>query len=60
MNASDKVTNPVELCDAELDLVSAGAKLKQSPIAELISDIKQFEETLLSDLGLGGSKPMSA
>ena len=55
MTTSDtQFAQPAELTDAELDAVSAGLKMKsRSPLAELVAHIKQFDETLLADLGLG-------
>jgi hypothetical protein len=56
MNVSDTILmQPVELADADLEAVSAGAALlaRQNPIQVLLADIRRVEETILSDLGLG-------
>ena len=62
MTTSDtRFAQPVELTDADMAAVSAGLKTKAgSPIAELIADIKRFDETLLADLGLGKPTRMKA
>ena len=58
MKVSDTIlSQPVALADAELDAVSAGiTSRQQNPLRVLLADIKRVEETILSDLGLGGAK----
>ncbi|HUC19278.1 MAG TPA: hypothetical protein VMA37_16485 [Acetobacteraceae bacterium] len=57
MKVSDTIlAQPVELAGAELDAVSAGVSMitkRENPLHVLLADIKQVEETILSDLGLG-------
>ncbi len=64
MNVSDTIlAQPVELADADLDAVSAGATMitrRQNPLQVLLADIRKVEETILSDLGLGKRKAAAA
>jgi len=53
MNTSDNViARPIELADADLGAVAAGATLKaQSPLQILRTDVVDLVEDILSDLG---------
>ena len=60
MNTSDNViAQPVELADADLDSVSAGAT-QLAARESLGAEIRDLVKSILSDIGIGGPSKIAA